>query len=126
MALFRKRRTIKRCRALRAYVQGIGEAQVKQMSEFLLADKRNTIVVNRQFIMFVTAAGAVAFSAPILPTGRAFDTITLSSSWAKLMGTANDGTYSGTSDSGGGSFDDYDDDADVYTNNNNNNNNNNG
>ena len=146
MALFKKKRTIKRCRTLSKYVQGIDDAMVDRMSNFLLEDRNNTIQVTREYLMFVTAAGVVAYSMAIVPLRDDFNAVVMSSSWARVQAPYNatgDGGSSTTSDTGnGGVFghDDRDDDesgdggawtefsnsdGDNFTNNNNNNNNNN-
>ena len=144
MALFKKRKTIKRCKTLSKYVQGIDDAMVDRMSNFLLEDKNNTIQVTREYLMFVTAAGVVASSMAIVPLRDDFNAVVMSSSWARVQapyqstgdcGSSMDSTSAGTSvhddneedaDSAGGSWSEFSDsDGDSFTNNNNNNNNNN-
>ena len=114
MAFFRRRRTLKRCQTLKRYMSNLDDMRIQQMTEFLMQDKCNTVCLSKEFLTFVSASGAVALAIPAVIADEDFDTITLSSSWARVAGsTKNDGTFSG---SDGGS----------YTNNNNNNNNNNG
>ena len=130
MALFKKKRTIKRCKTLAKYVRGIDGVMVEHMSRFLLENRNNTIQVTREYLMFVTAAGVVATSVAITPLRDDFSAIVISSSWARVQTS-----YGATGDIGSSTITDTDDDTwsefsdsngDSFTNNNNNNNNNNG
>ncbi len=128
MALFKKKRTIKRCRTLAKYVRGIDNVMVEHMSRFLLENRNNTIQVTREYLMFVTAAGVVATSVAITPLRDDFSVIVISSSWARVQTP-----YGATGDIGSSTITDTDDETwsefsdsngDSFTNNNNNNNNN--
>ena len=147
MALFKKKRTIKRCKTLARYVRGIDGTMVEHMSRFLLENRNNTIQVTREYLMFVTAAGVVASSIAITPLRDDFNAIVVSSSWARVQApyhATGDVSSSTTADTGsggsswvGGGSDDTaredggtwsefsDSDGDSFTNNNNNNKNNN-
>ena len=129
MALFKKKRTIKRCKTLAKYVRGIDGVMVEHMSRFLLENRNNTIQVTREYLMFVTAAGVVVTSVAITPLRDDFSAIVISSSWARVQTP-----YSATGDIGSSTITDTDDETwsefsdsngDSFTNNNNNNNNNN-
>ena len=113
--LFKKARTYRRCQTLRRYVGGLDEATCNQLAAFLLADRRNRVVVNRQFVQAVTRAGATALVYPIVPLVGTFEVMELSSKWARVAGPG----------STGGGWDTFgDSDGSSFTNNNNNNNNN--
>ena len=140
MALFKKKRTIRRCRTMAKYVSGIDDAMVERMMDFLLQDKHNTVQASREYLMFVDAAGAMVFAQAIVPLREDFNAIAISSSWARVQAP-----YSSTGDAGsttsdfsthhddedkdegdGGAWSEFSDsDGSDFTNNNNNNNNNN-
>lgn len=154
MGLFKKRKTLRRCRTLRSYVGGIDEGMVDDMARFLLEDKRNTVQATREYLMFVSAAGVIVSAVPVTPLRDDFEAIAISSSWARIASPAgrqrDDGFVGTTSDAGSASSFDRDDrseedlangvetfdssswtsfsdsDGSSFTNNNNNNNNNNG
>lgn len=134
---FRKRKTLRRCRTLSSYAHEIDGAFVDRMAAFLLEDKRNTIHLSREYLMFVTAAGAIVYTMPITPARDDFNAVVISSSWARVQGpyqgVDNGGVgsniYDGDDrdhDGDGGVWSDFSDsDGSSFTNNNNNNNNNN-
>ena len=147
MAFFRKRKTIRRCRTLATFVNGIDEPMVDRMARFLLEDKRNTVQVTREYLMFVTAMGVISYTVPITPARDDYEAIAISSSWAKVAGpygrADGGGDVGTTTDAGSSTYDDRDGDdgapsfgswtsfgdsdgSDFTNNNNNNNNNNNG
>lgn len=145
MALFRKRKTVRRCRTLAAYVNGIDDRTIEKMASFLLEDKRNTVQATRSYLMFVNAIGVIVLTMPVSPARDDFEAIAISSSWAKVArpysASRDNDSVGSTSDSGSGSFGDDPEDATLdaeswttfgdsdgssFTNNNNNNNNNNG
>lgn len=137
MAFFKRRKTMKRCMAMQSYVHGINNDTARKMTDFLMQDKRNYICTNRQFLMFVTGAGAVALTMPISPIRNDFDSITLTRDFAQIVSAPGEQpkiyrnvSNAGTSSDGTILHDNHDDDNDsgdygFYTNNNNNNNNNN-
>jgi hypothetical protein len=134
MAFFKRRKTMKRCMALQSYVHGINSDTARKMTDFLMQNKRNYICTNRQFLMFVTGAGAVALTMPISPIRNDFDSITLTCDFAQIVSAPGEQpkTYRSVSNTttAGSDTATYDDDEDsgdfgLYTNNNNNNNNNN-
>ena len=134
MGFFTRKKTRRRCRTLASFVQGIDEPLIERMTAFLLEDRLNTIQVTREFLMFVTGAGVVAYVMPTTPTRDDFDVIVLSKSWARISGTYATNTASSGSAVDPSHWDDNegnpwvsmsDSDGSNFTNNNNNNNNNN-
>lgn len=134
MAFFRKKKTLNRCRGLRRYVQGLDDMRVQDMYNFLMQNKKNRVTVNHQYLSYVNAAGAVVLAVPIALAATDFDTIELSSTFARIGRQVTDWSTGGVDTSGVSvddngihwdSFGNASDDG-TWTNNNNNNNNNNG
>lgn len=138
MAFFKRKKTIRRCRTLATFVNGIDEAMVDRMASYLLEDKRNTVQATREYLMFVNAMGVIVYTVPITPARDDFEAIAISSSWARVAGPYGqtkdssgdggptiDGTPSSESSDDFGSWASFgDSDGSDFTNNNNNNNNN--
>ena len=130
---FRKRKTLRRCRTLSSYAHEIDGAFVDRMAAFLLEDKRNTIHLSREYLMFVTAAGTIVYTMPITPARDDFNAVVISSSWARVQGpyqsvdngSVGSNIYDGDDcdqDDVGVWSDFSDSDGSSFTNNNNNNN----